>query len=76
MSSPRIKVTSLIAAELSEEVRARAKLDTITDALILARRAWVSQQRIMKLTAKIAKKPLCFLSSVRSEKRKLRYIRF
>jgi hypothetical protein len=56
----RMKVTALISDEIINEVRSLSGGETITEAITIALKEWISQTRIRQLNREVVREPLLF----------------
>ena len=63
-----MKVTALIPDKLVADVKELAQGENLTDSLIKALTQWANLEKIKKLNAIIAKKPLKFIKGFTAEK--------
>ena len=63
-----MKVTAILPDALVSDVKNLARGKTITESLITALSDWSSQQHIKRLTEKVRKSPLRFITGYSAEK--------
>lgn len=59
----RMKVTALIPDEIINEVQSLSGGETITEAITIALKEWISQTRLRQLNNDVVKEPLQFYDS-------------
>ena len=63
----RMKVTALIPDPLIAEVKRLSKGKNITDSLIIVLQEWIAQHKLKRISLRIKKSPIKFISGYSAE---------